>query len=201
MRTKPEIFEVEETALERFANQGGSPGWSAAGAFVGRPIGGYGGVWAFSKIFEKQIVEMMPTEEEQAAYKAASDAGELTDVQKKEYVDGVMKAMAILIAGNAVGGSALAAAGAALVAPEGMRSRAAIGAAIGGVVPIFGAPLAALGAYIATSPKDRAANPMSTGAQLGWGAATVIVLGGLGYAAWRWEKAKVEKELDPATTT
>lgn len=198
MRQEPEIFGVEEVALERFSNQGGSRGWSAVGAFVGRPVGGYAGAWAVSKLFEKQLVELMPTEEDTAAYKAAAAAGEITDAQKQAYMDNAMAAVKYFIAGNAVGGSALAAAGAALVAPEGMRTRAAIGAAIGGIVPIFGAPLAALGAYIATAPKDRAANPMSTTGQIGLGVAALALVGGLGYAAWHMEKSKIAKEIEPA---
>ena len=76
-----------------------------------------------------------------------------------------------------------AAGGAALGAPDGLKGRAAVGAALGGAVPFVGAPLAALGAYIATRPSARRQNnPMSrpvTVAVVGLG---LLTAGGLIYA-------------------
>jgi hypothetical protein len=90
-----------------------------------------------------------------------------------------------------------AAGAAALAAPQPLRTRAAVGAAIGGMIPILGAPLAALGAYIATSPK-RAKNP-SPMATAGLVALGLAAAGGLGYGGYRAYKAYQEKKsLPPA---
>jgi hypothetical protein len=87
------------------------------------------------------------------------------------------------IVGQVVGASGLAAA----TAPEGMRARAALGAAAGGWVPYLGVPLAAVGTYVAT--RSRKQNPLSPPAKRwlwigGVGAATLLV-GGVAYAKLR----------------
>ena len=100
-----------------------------------------------------------------------------------------------------VGGAAGAA---ALAAPAPLRTRAAIGAGIGGAIPILGAPMAALGAYIATDPK-RKSNPSALGnaALLALG---LLAAGGVTYAGVRYYKKRQEDkaleggnggELDP----
>lgn len=82
-----------------------------------------------------------------------------------------------------IGQVAGAAGGAAAGAPEGLKGRAALGAAIGGAVPLIGAPLAAVGAYIATRPKDnRQSNPLSPIAAITLVALGLATTGGLVYA-------------------
>lgn len=95
-----------------------------------------------------------------------------------------------------------AAGGAALGAPPELKARAAVGAAIGGAVPLVGAPLAAVGAYIATRPKDgREANPMSPMATVALVTLGLAAAGGLTYVgvkAWKAREAKKEAEATPA---
>lgn len=107
----------------------GSAGWAAGAAFAGRVIGGLPGL----------IV-------------AAATAKETAEGEAPEpsYAGGIIRWL------GQIGG---AAGGAALGAPEGLKGRAAVGAAIGGAVPFIGAPLAAVGAYVATRPKGRSNNP------------------------------------------
>lgn len=92
-----------------------------------------------------------------------------------------------------------AAGGAAMGAPEGLKGRAAVGAAIGGAIPFLGAPLAAVGAYIATRPSGgRAANPMSTGAMVALSLLGLGVLGGGTYFGVKaLKKRQEDKELGP----
>lgn len=104
-----------------------------------------------------------------------------------------MAGMAVRWIGHIAG----AAGGAAIGAPKELRGRAAVGAAIGGAVPFVGAPLAALGAYIATRPKDpRAANPMSTGATVALAALGIAVLGGGTYYGVKALKARADENGD-----
>lgn len=86
-------------------------------------------------------------------------------------------------------GQVLGAAGvAALAAPRGRRTRAALGGAAGAWVPYVGAPLAALGAYFATK-SGRKSNPIRPRAKrwiwIAAGVATLLVGGGVAYAKMR----------------
>lgn len=108
-----------------------------------------------------------------------------------------------------IGQVAGAAGGAAVGAPEGLKGRAAVGAAIGGAVPLLGAPLAAVGAYLATRPKSRTNNPA---ANPGWvgeppprygylalSVLGVVFLGGATYYGVKAYKARTDKaETDKA---
>lgn len=99
-------------------------------------------------------------------------------------------AVAVRFLGQVAG----AAGGAALAAPKPLRTRAAVGAGIGGAVPLLGAPLAALGAYIATEPK-RNNNP-STLTTVALGALGLLAAGGATYAGVKaYNKYKQQKAL------
>lgn len=94
-----------------------------------------------------------------------------------------------------IGQVAGAAGGAAVGAPDGLKRRAAVGAAIGGAVPLIGAPLAAVGAYIATRPTDdRQSNPMSPAAMIALLAIGLATTGGLVYAGVKAMQARVAKK-------
>lgn len=84
-----------------------------------------------------------------------------------------------------------AAGGAAIGAPDGQKGRAAVGAALGGAVPFLGAPLAAVGAYVATMPKSRNANPLSPAAT--W---TLVILGLAGAAGLTYAGVKALEARD-----
>jgi hypothetical protein len=190
-RNKNALFGVEETQLARVANEG-SVGWGSFGALVGRIGGGYGGTAIAMKILQSDAP--LFTQEEVDAY----NAGELTPEELDEMHGRIRSVIWTVIAGNVIGGSAVAAAGAALGAPADVRGKAALAAAVGGLVPIFGGPIAALATYLAIRPK-RQGNPMSTGAKIGTGVAAVAALGGLTYAGIKIHKAKTEEELTSFT--
>lgn len=126
----------------------GSAGWAAGGAFAGRVIGGLPGLIVAA-------VTAKPAAEGEAP--------------EPSYAGAAVRWL------GQIGG---AAGGAALGAPDGLKGRAAVGAAIGGAIPFLGAPLAAVGAYIATRPQARQnpyeQNPVGTG--------TVVALSLLGLA-------------------
>lgn len=156
----------------------GSAGWAAGGAFAGRVIGGLPGL----------IVAAVTA-------KPAAEG----ETEPPSYLGGVLRWL------GQIGG---AAGGAALGAPDGLKGRAAIGAAIGGSIPIFGAPLAAVGAYIATNPRKQnpyEKNPMGTGAIVGLSLLGLAILGGGTYYGVKAIKkrqelkaAEKEGELPPA---
>lgn len=86
------------------------------------------------------------------------------------------------IVASSLGGAVGAAGAAALGAPQDLRGRAALGAALGGVIPFFGGPLAALGAYIATKPPSRHRNPVPVAAMIALGVLGAGTMGALTYA-------------------
>jgi hypothetical protein len=96
----------------------------------------------------------------------------MTKDQPVEDQEGNLPALVVRWIGQIAG-----AAGAAYAAaPHDVRKQAALGAGIGGSIPFVGAPLAALGAYLATKPADgRRRN-------LGAGATTLLVILGLAAA-------------------
>lgn len=108
----------------------------------------------------------------------------------REDAEGLGPLWASRVVGQLVG----AAGAAAIAAPTQMRTRAALGAAAGAWVPFLGAPLAAVGAYVATRP--RAQNPLSPGQRrwmwIGGGVlAALFVGGGVAYA-------RVRKRMEPS---
>lgn len=193
MSDSKDMFGVCACNLARQANPGSS-GWSAATAFGGRFFGSIAGNWLAAMVFEDTLLDLLPTPDEQSAY----ESGEMTPEEEKAYVKRLVQYVGIIYAGGLVVGAGLGAAGAAVAAPEGARGGAALGAAIGGIFPIMGSPLAALGAYVGANRSQRAQNPMSTGAKVGLSVLGVAAVGGLGYAALRMEKAKAEKAIQGA---
>jgi hypothetical protein len=115
----------------------------------------------------------------------------MTKDKPVEEQEGNMPALVLRWIGQIAG----AAGGAYAAAPPDLRGRAALGAGIGGAIPFVGAPLAALGAYLATKPKGRKSN-------LGAGATTLLVIlglaaaGGATYAGVKyWKKRKAKENV------
>lgn len=148
-----------------YANPAGSIEWAAGGAFAGRVLGGIPGLLFYY-----------------------ATAAEDEDGKKEKPTAGPYIV-------RWVGQIAGAAAGGYLGAPDAMKTRAAVGAAVGGSIPFLGAPLAAVGAYVATRPGGgRKANPMSTGATIGLALGGLALLGGGTYLGVRALKARKDEK-------
>jgi hypothetical protein len=97
--------------------------------------------------------------------------------------DALAALIASRIVGQVVGASSLAAA----AAPEGLRARAATGAAAVAWVPYLGAPFAAIGTYVATRPREQ--NPISPTKKrwlwIGGVGATALLVSAVAYAKLR----------------
>lgn len=96
-------------------------------------------------------------------------------------------ALAPLLVSRSVGQVVGASSMAGMTAPEGMRARAALGAAAGAWVPYLGGPLAAVGTYAAT--RSRQQNPLSPTAKrwlwIGGASLAALLVGGVAYAKLR----------------
>lgn len=167
---------------ETLVSNPGSRGWSAGGAFAGRVVGSMGGTLvalAVAPVPNPSQLELI-----KESYYCETDC-DIVDQEAEPAMAAAKKWLAGMVIGEVVGGSVMAATGAAIGAPKPLRKRAAVGAAIAGAVPFFGGWLAPIGAWLATAPRNRSRNPMSPATTAIASVIGLAALGGLVYAGTR----------------